>query len=482
MALPRENLEKIEPPNWSLSTTAHHAAKWTLDVLRPSIFTKTPRKELGPTSWLDGLRGFAALLVYWQHHQGWARVGIVANDLMETSFGYNGQYYFAALPGIRLFFTGGHIAVSVFFIISGHVLSAKPLSLIHAGEFVKLEDNLASGMFRRWSRLFLPSLFTTFLYMTSWHLFGIWTAFPEHQKTYYEEVIEWYKQFKGFSWVFRTDEKLWLRYNFHLWSIAVEMRGSVIIFTALLAFSRCTKNARLICEALLIFYFLYIVDGMLYAMFCGGMLLCDLDHLARNDALPSFFYKLAPYKNSIFYTLFVSGIYLGGVPSIDFHTSISLLEESPGWNWLAKLKPVSVSESDYKWFYLFWGAIFLVSSISRIPLLKAFFETRFNQYLGRISYALYLIHGPILWTLADRLYLAAGWAREVNADGVKDWIGVFPISRAGPLGLEFAFWVPHIIVLPFTLWMAEVCTKMFDKPSIKFARWSYSKFLARDCK
>jgi len=229
MALPRENLEKIEPPNWSLETTAHHAAKWTLDVLRPSIFTKTPRKELGPTSWLDGLRGFAALLVYWQHHQGWARVGIVANDLMETAFGYNGQYYFAALPGIRLFFTGGHIAVSVFFIISGHVLSAKPLSLIHAGEFVKLEDNLASGMFRRWPRLFLPSLFTTFLYMTSWHLFGIWTAFPEHQKTYYEEVIEWYKQFKGFSWVFRTDEKLWLRYNFHLWSIAVEMRGSVII-------------------------------------------------------------------------------------------------------------------------------------------------------------------------------------------------------------------------------------------------------------
>lgn len=401
---------------------------------------------------------------------------------METSFGYKDQYYFCQLPGIRLFFTGGHIAVSVFFIISGHVLSAKPLALIHAGEYLKLEDNLSGAMFRRWPRLFLPALFTTFLYATSWHLFGFSTAFPQHQETYVEEVMEWYKQFKGFSWVYRTDEKLWLKYNFHLWSIAVEMRGSVIIFTALLAFSRCTRNARLLCEVLLIFYFLCIVEGMLYAMFCGGMLLCDLDNLARHDDLPSFFYKLAPYKKSMFYAMFVSGIYLGGIPSIDFHISISLLEESPGWKWLAKLKPASVSESDYKWFYLFFAAIFTVASISRIPLLKRFFEIRFNQYLGRISYALYLIHGPVLWTLGDRLYLAAGWAREVNVDGVRHWIGLFPISRAGPLGLEPAFWVPHLIILPFTLWLAEVCTKAFDRPSIKFARWLYGKFSAQDVK
>lgn len=482
MSFAREKLEMTEPPGRSISRHAYHAARWTLDILRPSFFTKSPRKELHATAWLDGLRGFAAFLVYWQHHQGWARVGITASDAMETAFGYNDQYYFAQLPGIRLLFTGGHIAVSCFFIISGHVLSAKPLALIHAGEFMKLEDNLAGAMFRRWPRLFLPALFTTLLYATSWHVFGFWTAFPEHQKTYVEELIEWYKQFKGFSWVYRTDEKLWLRYNFHLWSIAVEMRGSVIIFTALLAFSRCRRNTRLLCEVVLTFYFLFIVDGMLYAMFCGGMLLCDLDNLARKDDLPSFFYNLKPYKNSIFWTLFFSGIYLGGVPSIDFHTSISLLEESPGWKWLAKLKPTSVSESDYKWFYLFWGAIFLLSSIPRIPILKSFFETRFNQYLGRLSFSLYLIHGPVLWTLGDRLYLAAGWAREVNVDPVRDWIGIFPLSKAGPLGLEFGFWVPHLIILPFTLWVAEVSTRLFDRPSNKFARWTYSKFLAQHYK
>ncbi|KUJ11402.1 uncharacterized protein LY89DRAFT_655240 [Mollisia scopiformis] len=474
MSLLDEKWEAREP-EWTFSTYAYHIAKWSINVLRPSVFAKTPRKELTHTSWLDGLRGFAAFLVYWQHHQGWAHVGTSANNILETSFGYKDQYYFACLPGIRLFFTGGHVAVSVFFIISGYVLSAKPLALIHAGEVIKLGDNLSSAMFKRWPRLFLPAIITTFVYATSWHLFGLWTAVPVHQNTYVEEVAYWYNDFTCFSWVFRGGNVHYSKYNFHLWSIAIEFRGSIVIFTSLLAFSRFRRNARLLCEVGLIFYFLYIVDGVLYAMFTAGMLLCDLETLARNDDLPLFFYThLRAYKKAIFYILLFFGIYLSGVPSIDFLTSISLLEESPGWNWLAHLKPTSVSESDYKWFYLFWASIFLVSSISQTRV-KAFFEMRFNQYLGRISFALYLVHGPILWILADRLYLAAGLTREINVDGIRSWIGIFPLSKAGPLGLEFAFLALHLIILPVTLWVAEICTTLVDKPSIKLAQWAYRK-------
>jgi peptidoglycan/LPS O-acetylase OafA/YrhL len=148
-----------------------------------------------------------------------------------------------------------------------------------------------------------------------------------------------------------------------------------------------------------------------------------------------------------------------GPPAIDFQTNISFLEESPGWRWLAKLKPASVSTSDYKWFYLFWAALFMVCSISHTPWLKYFFETRFNQYLGRISFSFYLVHGPILWMLADRLYLAAGMSRE------------------GPLGLQFAFLAPHLIIFPVTLWVAEICTRLFDRPSILFSQWAHRKAL-----
>jgi peptidoglycan/LPS O-acetylase OafA/YrhL len=154
---------------------------------------------------------------------------------------------------------------------------------------------------------------------------------------------------------------------------------------------------------------------------------------------------------------------------------LEVLKTSSGWYYLSFLKPQAVF--DYKWFYLFWAATFLVASIPRISWLKSFFETRFNQYLGRISFALYLVHGPVILTLGDRLYVAAGWPRESHRMGVPDWINLFPISKAGPLGLELSFLLPHLIILPVTLWVAEIVTKLLDKPTVKFAQWAYGRML-----
>lgn len=315
---------------------------------------------------------------------------------------------------------------------------------------------------------------TTFIYMTSWHAFGIWTASPEHKLNYSGELWNWYTEFKNFTFVFRGGGATWFTYSFHTWSIPVEFRGSIIIYTALSAFSRCTKSARLSCEIGLIFYFMYIVDGYFGAMFMAGMLLCELDLRARNNDLPRFLSALEPYKKGIFYTLFVISIFLGGVPS--HVTDVALLRESPGWYYLSFLKPQAVF--DFKWFYLFWAAVFLVASIPQIGWLKAFFETRFNQYLGRISFSLYLIHGPVLWILGDRLYAATGWHRDAHLIHLPGWIDAFPLSKAGPLGMELSFLAPHLILLPFTLWLAEVVTKLIDEPSVKISQWAYQKTLA----
>lgn len=464
-------------PDVELSAQAR-ATNRLKDLVRPAFLTKQfglrKQANLRPTAYLDGLRGFAAFLVYWQHHHLWSRDGLKGGLIFENGFGYDGQYYFVCLPFVRNFFTGGHFAVTVFFVISGYVLSTKPLSLINAGEYGKLGDNLASALFRRWLRLHLPVIATTWVYMTSWHAFGIWTGSSQHMSNYWDELWNWYIEFKNFSFVFRTGGESWFTYNFHVWSIPVEFRGSIVIYTALLAFSRLTRNARLWCEVGLIWYFMYIVDGSFLSMFVAGMLLCDLDMLAAKDNLPRFFSKLEPYKELIFYNLFVISLYLGGVPSHSWE--LHVLRASPGWYYLSFLRPQAVF--DFKWFYLFWASLFMVASIPRISWLKSFFEMRFNQYLGRISFAFYLVHGPVLWILGDRLYVAVGWSREVHAAGIPNWINVFPISTAGPLGFDLAFWLPHIILLPVTLWLAEVVTKLIDTPSVTFSQWMYTKLLA----
>lgn len=459
------------------------ASRWSLDLVRPEFLAlrpgtpKAPKKPLRRTAWLDGLRGFAALMVYIHHNQLWAH-GFNGNAIYENAFGYQGKYYTAALPFVRHLFSGGHYAVSIFFVISGYVLSVKSLGQIQKGQSLPAADSIGSALFRRWLRLYIPVIAVTFFWMSQRHWTGIWVDFGQMKSTYWEDVLNWYYTFKNYSFVFLTGNmyEFSLTYHPHSWSIPIEFKGSIIIYTALSAFSRCTKNARLWCEMGLIFYFLYIVDGWYGALFMSGMLLCDLELLSLDDQLPRFFSKLEGFKELIFFHLFIVALYLGGVPSCDMPGYESLLSKSPGWIWLSYFKPQAVF--DAKWFYLFWAAFLTVASIPRLPWLKQFFETRFCQYLARISFALYLVHGLVIWLVADRLYSAVGFSRESHKEHIPQWVDAFPISKKGPMGFELAFWVPQLVILPVTLWAAEIVTKLFDEPSVKFSNWLYRKTLA----
>ncbi|KAK0715245.1 acyltransferase 3 [Lasiosphaeris hirsuta] len=460
--------------------------RWLRHVVWPSTSSDVA-KPMRPTAYLDGLRGFAAFLVYIHHHQLWAHGTINYHQavIFENAFGWQGHYNFSTFVIIRNFFTGGHIAVALFYVISGYVLSTKALSLLHSGDLVKLGDSLASSFFRRWFRLYIPCMMTTFIYITSWHAIGYWNFAAKAKDTYGEEVWNWYVEFKNFSFLFK-EGPIWVSYNTHLWSIPLEMRGSMIIFMACLALSRATTKARLLCELVLAYYFLYIADGYYCALFMTGMLQCDLDGLARrpDGYFPRFLRRLEPYKSTIYYILFVAGLCLAGVPSAT--AEVKDLRANPGWYWLSYLKPQAVF--DPKWFYLFFASNMIVACIPRMRWLKRFFESRFCQFLGRISFSLYLVHGPILATLGDRLYHATGYVRTIGTPEeiaeLANWANAFPLPMGGPMGLELSFLAPHIILLPFTFWVADIITRTVDEPVVRFAQWMFRRTLggAQDSK
>ncbi|KAK6063134.1 acyltransferase [Seiridium cupressi] len=447
-------------------------------VLKRIISPFWPKPAVQPdklrrTAYLDGLRGLASFIVYWHHHELWAHRATDQNRLLENSFGYEGNHHLATFPFVRNFFNGGHYAVATFFVISGYALSSKPLRLIHEGEPTKLSDNIASALFRRWFRLWIPVIIVTFIYISSWHALGLWMENATPKDNWRQEVWEWYASVKNFSYPFGNDRQ-WLSYDLPLWSIPVEMKGSIITYTTLMALSRATQKARLWCQVALIFYFMYIADGYYGAMFISGMLLCDLDLLAEKRQLPHFLTRLDSVKVFIFYHLLVFSMYLGGVPECD-STDIANLRKQRGWYYLSLFKPQAVFE--YKWFYLFWAAVMLVAAVPRIKWLKVFFETRFCQYLGRISYALYLVHAPILWTIGDRLYTAVGWHTGGQLQNLSSWVDKMPLPKTGPLGLEVAFLLPQIVLLPITIWAAEIVTRFIDEPSVKFTQWLYAQVL-----
>ncbi|KZM20211.1 uncharacterized protein EKO05_0001108 [Ascochyta rabiei] len=475
---PLDRLEGVQSD--SASWRPVRATRWSLDVVRPEFLSPrpgNPKKPLRRTAWLDGLRGFAAFIVYLHHNQLWSH-DIHGNSVFENSFGYQGRHYFAALPFIRHFFSGGHFAVAIFFVISGYVLSVKSLGLIQKSQHMGSADGVGSALFRRWLRLYLPVMGFSISWMMIRHWTDVWVDFGERRSSWSEEFKTWYFSFKNFSFVFLTGENVEFtkNYNGHLWSIPIEFKGSIIVYTVISALSRCTRNARLWCEVALIFYFLYVVDGWYGALFMGGMLLCDLDLLALDDEEPRILAKLEGFKEFIFFHLFLVAMYLGGVPSCESPDgNRDLLASSPGWKWLYKFRPQAVW--DVKWFYLSWAAILTVASIPRLPWLKRFFETRFCQYLGRISFALYLVHGTVIFVLADRLYAAVGFKKSGHKN-IPQWVDVLPLAMNGPMGFELAFWAVQLINLPVTLYVAEVVTKLFDEPSVKVSNWLYKQALA----
>ena len=86
----------LEPGIWEKEESRrgpiYNTRMWLTDLLRPAILTRGRggKQQNRRTAYLDGLRGFAAFLVYWHHHQLWPRQNYLimgADYIFENSWG-----------------------------------------------------------------------------------------------------------------------------------------------------------------------------------------------------------------------------------------------------------------------------------------------------------------------------------------------------------------------------------------------------------
>lgn len=230
-------LAKEQPPQKLMTRIA--------EVLTPDLFSrrKGPVKRLGPTAFLDGLRGWAALVVTFMHLTVYTHEGLELcygqkfkhNDMHNTSW--------TALPIIRLPFTGGHFSVMLFFVISGYVVPRRLASLLNEGRKEEFIEALHSAMIRRPVRLFMPVIMSTLFLTLFWHITGITVPWPRLKETIFHEVWNWIQDISVFLYFFKTGY-LYTYYNTHTWTLPVEFRGSMILFVFLLVVSGLKVKAR----------------------------------------------------------------------------------------------------------------------------------------------------------------------------------------------------------------------------------------------
>ncbi|MEI6557371.1 MAG: acyltransferase [Rhodospirillaceae bacterium] len=359
---------------------------------------------------LDGIRGGAAFSVFVCHFIQTFLPHIYYTDRSESHGLWEDQ--FATSPFNII--VNGNFAVCLFFVLSGYVLSCRYLA---DGDL----DLLRRLAIKRYLRLMLPTLGAV---LVAWlilaaggYSFGAAQVFTKSgmRDTYATVVPLWAALEQGTVGAFFLGQ--W-SLDPVLWTMQTELFGSFLVFSLLALFAGVRWRWAAYGVAALIFYNGY------YLAFVLGVALADLH--GRGDG------RDAPYP--VILALVTCGIYFGSYPYYGAETGL--------WAGLPRLgsapKPV---------FYHVLGAFLLILATCRFAEAREVFSLRPFRFLGRISYSLYLIHFPLVCSVATGLLLLL-------------------LPR---LGYTAAIAVIFVIMVPVVVAAAALFTRLIDEPAIRLS-------------
>ncbi|KAL2369735.1 acyltransferase [Blastomyces gilchristii SLH14081] len=472
-------------------------------VETPSNKDHAPLQKLHTIAALDGLRGWACLLVFNFHFL------FTYTDKTAVGWGFGEDNWgIHQLPIIHMLISG-HVMVTIFFVISGYVLSYRPLKLLRNRSWAQAFHTLASSTFRRGLRLYIPSIVGIlcvliavrlgFYHYSTWvrdqghTILGINEQHPPYFVSFIDQVADCY-----LTVVHLIDPWNWgLYYNFynpHLWTIPVEFRCSMVLFLTIICVSRFRTWIRLTLVSGLLYYCIRWGRWDL-VLFLSGMLMAEVDiiHGLWEDRLPilltstpiplenqherepshdgtnnsnniesaqyttptsdSCFTRHRSPHRLLWVTLFIIGLFIGSSPN-------SAPQHTPFYRTLASTLTPSTYPEPHR-FLQSLGAIMIVWSINRSADLQKLFTNALAQYLGRVSYAFYIVHGPILHSLGYAL-MPNIWALTGKDTDAQYCFGIT---------------IGWLICLPVSIWAADMFWRGVDVPTVRFARWVERRLL-----
>jgi len=339
--------------------------------------------------------------------------------------------------------------VSIFFIISGYVLSQRTLQLARSRQHAKVFEALSSSVCRRWIRLMLPAVASIFVN------FAAKMCHSDFRKT--KSLVQHILAACVDAYSLASPIRLRQydsQFNNALWTIQLEFMGSMLVYLLVLSLGRFRASIRIAIVSALMLQGMSGFDpdkhnDYLVALFTAGLLLAELDILfaSRNSYLGKSWNDR--FRNTSFFTL-AAGIYIGSHPR--------RMNSSPGYVTLYKILPLHSNLWGFERLYLMLGGFLIVGSINFSPILQRPFTTTFAQYLGEISFSLYVLHNCIISNICGPLM-----SRTVAMFGfMGPDHAVLSYGCGIALGLVF--------VVPFTFWVSDLFTRFVDTKSVKLAK------------
>jgi hypothetical protein len=306
------------------------------------------------------------------------------------------------------------------------------VGLARRRDFNTLLKTLSSSVFRRWLRLMLPALASTFIGLIlartglAHKLYSDWdTLKPPGSNATERVVVEARLPDPGeatlLNWIqdgilmtdpFQFGKVEFPKFNFVLWTMQVEHMGSMIVFMIVLGIALARPVFQLTIPSMLVAFCLW-SGRWQWSLFISGVLLAEISHyksapqsyLPLDNGVEDVTEKTTPpslsslYQKLAFYlpdsSAFLLACYIGTIPDAE-------ADHSPGYRQLSKFIPK-------RWgffggyFYPVFGAIILVSALEHGKFLQRMFTTRIAQYLGDISLAMYMLHTHVELSLGNWL-------------------------------------------------------------------------------
>lgn len=311
---------------------------------------------------IDGLRGWGALVVYLFH--------------LSNMICHQGQYsllddYFFRTP--LQIIVDGTTAVYLFFILSGFSLSYKFFKGNGDREYLQEAAEF------RYLRLLIPVFFTLFIPYFLVH-FDLIPHGPFFLGAYNEKFsfVSMLK-FTFFELPFMNGNPA-INYNPVLWTIHVEFFASFVVFAFLALFGKST--IRFIVYLFLMQYFYSFTGIVEYCfLFFLGVLICDLYFLLQRSTTANVAFKKVIFNKRMQSILVIALLIFTYRHLVTHHHRFYFTKSN----------------------YLFY-MIFLIT-VLYAPVVNGFFSSKFSQFLGRISYSLYLTHYPIMCSLSCFSYI-----------------------------------------------------------------------------
>ena len=278
------------------------------------------------------------------------------------------------------------------------------------------------------------------------------------------------------------------QHDVHLWSILVEMQGSLVLYLILMATSQCRKHVRLLAFCLMTVLTLFWDHGETWMYTVGGMV-AQVDllfteweqkkklSLPATESSPAAAAGDGPKSRLplILWSHF-------GTPSATAWTCIRLCgylaafwtisypmwgygywgwdAQAPGYVTLNRFIPPMMEQKER--YYPCVGSTIFLLILTRVDpntsVWRQLFSSDWAQYLGKVSFALYLVHGPLLHAV---VYMVPHWVWwSIGVEGIET--NNFTWTDAIAIG-----WCTGLVL---SLWAADVWQREVESRTIKVAQ------------